>query len=443
MCSCLVLAAAAVGRSIETIEAQEHDGALSAVQAAFVDEGAVQCGFCTPGLVMAVDDLLDRTPDPDRPRDPRGHLREPVPVHRLRPDHRSGPGRGPAAERRGVTDTVATTDTRRPPAPRPGSATSVPRPDGVPKVRGRFAFGSDLWADDALFGRTVRSPHAAARIRSVDVGPALAIAGVYAVLVADDVPGERDVRPRTGPTSPCSPRRSSATRARRSPPSPPTIPRRPGGPRAAVAVDYEPMEPLVDAEAAVDAEPLHPFGNVFRELVIRHGDPDAHGEVVVEGTYEVGMQDQAFMGPESGMAIPAEDGGVDLFVSTQWLHSDRDQVAACLGLPPEKVRLTLAGVGGAFGAREDLSLHVHACLLALRTGRPVRMSYTAGRVLRRPRPPPPGPDALPPRGRRRTAGWSGSTPACSSTAARTSPRPARCWPTPRASPPAPTSCPTP
>jgi aerobic carbon-monoxide dehydrogenase small subunit len=64
VCSCLVLAASAVGLDVETIEAQEHDGALSAVQAAFVDEGAVQCGFCTPGLVMAVDDLLDRKPAP-------------------------------------------------------------------------------------------------------------------------------------------------------------------------------------------------------------------------------------------------------------------------------------------------------------------------------------------------------------------------------------------
>ncbi|MET0880685.1 MAG: (2Fe-2S)-binding protein [Acidimicrobiales bacterium] len=64
VCSCLVLAASAVGSAVETVEAQEHDGALSAVQAAFVDEGAVQCGFCTPGLVMAVDDLLDRSPTP-------------------------------------------------------------------------------------------------------------------------------------------------------------------------------------------------------------------------------------------------------------------------------------------------------------------------------------------------------------------------------------------
>lgn len=270
-----------------------------------------------------------------------------------------------------MTDTVAEVTTGAPPA----IGTNVPRPDGVPKVRGRFAFGSDLWADDALFGRTVRAPHAAARIRSVDIGPALAIPGVHAVLIAEDVPGEPDygLDRADQPVFASEVIRYHGEAVAAVAADHPETARRAA---EAVAVDYAPMEPLVDAEAALTAEPIHPFGNVFRELVIRHGDPEAHGEVVVEGTYELGMQDQAFMGPESGMAVPAEDGGVDLYVSTQWLHSDRDQVAACLGLPPEKVRLTLAGVGGSFGAREDLSLHVHACLLALRTGRPVRMSYT-------------------------------------------------------------------
>ena len=115
---------------------------------------------------------------------------------------------------------------------------------------------------------------------------------------------------------------------------------------------------------------------MFRDLVIRRGDPDARGPIVVEGTYEIGMQDQAFMGPEAGLAIPTDDGGVDLIVSTQWLHNDRDQVAECLGLPPDQVRLSLGGVGGAFGAREDVSLHVHACLLATHTGRPVKIVYS-------------------------------------------------------------------
>jgi xanthine dehydrogenase D subunit len=97
---------------------------------------------------------------------------------------------------------------------------------------------------------------------------------------------------------------------------------------------------------------------------------------VVSGEYEVRMQDQAFLGTESGLAVPAEDGGVDLYIATQWLHVDQGQLAASLGLPSEKVRLTLSGVGGAFGAREDLSLQVHLCLLALRTGRPVKMVYS-------------------------------------------------------------------
>ena len=87
------------------------------------------------------------------------------------------------------------------------------------------------------------------------------------------------------------------------------------------------------------------------------------------------MQDQAFLGPESGLAVPDEDGGVDLYVATQWLHVDQRQICSALGLPPDQVRLTLAGVGGAFGGREDLSMHVHGCLLALHTGKPVKMVY--------------------------------------------------------------------
>ena len=99
------------------------------------------------------------------------------------------------------------------------------------------------------------------------------------------------------------------------------------------------------------------------------------GDVVVRGEYEVGIQDQAFLGPESGLAVPDGEGGVDIYVATQWLHVDRDQVAPCLGLPAEQVRIHLAGVGGAFGGREDLSMQVHGALLALHTGRPVRIVY--------------------------------------------------------------------
>ncbi len=158
---------------------------------------------------------------------------------------------------------------------------------------------------------------------------------------------------------------------------------------ARIAVDYEPLDPVTDPVRALGhggwdepqasdeaARPLHAGGNLVRHLKIRKGEARPQADVVVVGDYEVGTQDQAFLGPESGLAVPGEDGGVDLYVATQWLHVDQRQICASLGLAPEQVRLTLAGVGGAFGGREDLSMHIHACLLALRTGRPTKMVYS-------------------------------------------------------------------
>jgi xanthine dehydrogenase D subunit len=144
-----------------------------------------------------------------------------------------------------------------------------------------------------------------------------------------------------------------------------------------IDVTYEVLEPLADAERAMadDAQRLHLSGNVLRHITIRHGEQAPVADVVVTGEYEVGMQDQAFLGPESGLAVPDGEGGVDLYIATQWLHVDRDQLAESLDLPPEKVRLTMSGVGGAFGGREDLSMQIHACMLALHTDRPVKIVY--------------------------------------------------------------------
>ncbi|MFZ2059238.1 MAG: xanthine dehydrogenase subunit D [Acidimicrobiales bacterium] len=252
---------------------------------------------------------------------------------------------------------------------------SAARPDGVPKVRGEFAFSSDLFSEGMLWGHIVRSPHPAAAIRGIDVTEALRIPGVRAVLTSDDVPGRKTY----GLDYPDQPvfawdvvRYMGEPVAAVAAVHPETARRA----AAAIIVDYAPTEPLTDPVAAADAEPIHPLGNVLHRQRVRTGDPDATGTVVVEGRYETGMQDQAQMGPESGLAIPAEDGGVELYIATQWLHIDQEQMAACLALPLEKVRLHLAGVGGSFGAREDLSMQVQICLLALRTGRPVKMVYS-------------------------------------------------------------------
>jgi xanthine dehydrogenase D subunit len=248
------------------------------------------------------------------------------------------------------------------------------RPDGTPKVQGRFAFASDLHAEGMLWGRTLRSPHPHARIARLDVGPALALPGVACAVTAADVAGAATygLIAADQPVFASDVVRYEGEAVAAVAADHPDIARRA---LAAIDVAYDPLDPLVDAAAAADAPPIHPDGNVIRRIELRHGEPSAQGDVVVEGTYEVGMQDQAFLGPEAGLAIPDGEGGVDLWVATQWLHEDRDQVAACLGLDPGRVRLHLGGVGGAFGGREDVSMQVHACLLALAAGRPVKMTY--------------------------------------------------------------------
>ncbi len=264
---------------------------------------------------------------------------------------------------------------------------SVKRVDGIPKVTGEFAYSSDLFAAGMLWGHTLRSPHAHARIVSIDISKAVGMAGVHAVLTHEDVPGDKRygleftdqpvlafdrVRYFGEPVALVA--AEHPEEARRA--------------AAAIEVEYETLELVVDPEKAADQDAIHPQKwteghgyrddprpNVVRDMRIERGDPDAQGEVSVEGYYELGIQDQAFLGPESGLAVPDGEGGVDIYVATQWLHVDRDQVAPCLGLPKEQVRIHLAGVGGAFGGREDLSMQLHGAMLALHTSRPVKMVY--------------------------------------------------------------------
>jgi xanthine dehydrogenase D subunit len=254
---------------------------------------------------------------------------------------------------------------------------SMPRPDGTLKVTGEFAFSSDLWMADMLWGATLRSPHPRAHIRAVDLTGALRLPGVAAVLTHDDVPGQKTfgLEAEDQPVLAVDEVRYQGEPVVIVAADHPETARRAA---AAIAVEYEVLAPVTDAEAALlpGAAPIHPGGNLVRHVRIRRGDPHAPADIVVSGSYEVGMQDQACLGPESGLAVPSEDGGIELFVATQWLHVDQAQIATSLGLPGEKVRLVLAGVGGAFGAREDLSMQIHACLLALHTGRPVKMVYS-------------------------------------------------------------------
>ncbi|MEW2490411.1 molybdopterin cofactor-binding domain-containing protein [Streptomyces sp. NPDC048411] len=272
-----------------------------------------------------------------------------------------------------------------------GIGESTLRPDGILKVTGEFAYSSDMWHEDMLWGHTLRSTVAHAEIVSIDTSEALATSGVYAVLTYDDLPtsvknygleiqdtpvlAHGKVRHHGEPVALVA--ADHPETARRA--------------AAKIRIDYRELPVITDEASATapDAILVHegrrdhhaghvPHQNIVHRQPIVRGDAAAaaaRADVIVSGEYVFGMQDQAFLGPESGLAVPAEDGGVDLYVATQWLHSDLRQIAPVLGLPEDKVRMTLSGVGGAFGGREDLSMQIHACLLALRTGKPVKIVY--------------------------------------------------------------------
>jgi xanthine dehydrogenase D subunit len=273
---------------------------------------------------------------------------------------------------------LAPTRGRPAPVQRPGRiGEESARIDGIPKVTGEYEYASDLWMDGMLHGATLRSPHPHANIRRLDTSEAEELAGVYAVLTHEDVPGRKVY----GMEIPDQPVLAWDRVRYQGEPVAIVAADHPETARRAlekIRVEYEVLDPVTSAEEAmsVSAPKLHLSGNLLRRVKVLHGDAASAGaDAVVTGEYEVGMQDQAFLGPESGLAVPDGEGGVDLYISTQWLHIDRDQVAESLGLSPERVRLTLSGVGGAFGGREDLSMQVHSCMLALETGRPVRMVY--------------------------------------------------------------------
>jgi len=249
------------------------------------------------------------------------------------------------------------------------------RVEGVPRVTGEFVFGTDLQADGMLWGHVVRSPHAHARIVSIDASKARSMPGVRVILTAEDLPGKRTyglefddqpvlawerVRYEGEPVAVVAAETHAQARAA----------------GETVSIEYEVLPPVTDMEAALspDAPKLHEWGNVVRHLRIEHGDPDVQAEVWVDGYYETAMQDQAPLGPEAALAVPAEDGGMNLHVMTQWLHADRHQIAPCLNLPEKRVRLHLTGVGGAFGSREDVNVEILAGVLAQATGRPVKIA---------------------------------------------------------------------
>ncbi|MDK1473810.1 molybdopterin-dependent oxidoreductase [Streptomyces sp. 549] len=254
-----------------------------------------------------------------------------------------------------------------------GLGTSLRPADAQAKAQGTFPYAADLWAEGLLWAAVLRAPHPHARIVSVDTSEAAAMPGVRAVITHEDVPGDAN----HGRTAADRPAFARDVVRHYGEPVAAVAADHPDTARlavAAIAVEYEVLEPVTDPEKSFESDPVHPDGNLVRHIPLRYGDPDVTGDVVVEGLYRVGRQDPAPIGAEAGLAVPRPDGGVEIYTACTDPHTDRDLAAACFGLTPDQVKIVVTGVPGAMADREDLSIQLPLGLLAMRTGCPVKLA---------------------------------------------------------------------
>jgi CO/xanthine dehydrogenase Mo-binding subunit/aerobic-type carbon monoxide dehydrogenase small subunit (CoxS/CutS family) len=372
VCACLVAAGQVAGRRVETIEGLASGDDLAPLQSAFLACGGAQCGACTPGMLMAADEVLARAPVATGAQvlDGLGGVLCRCTGYTAIVD---------------AVRSVAAGAVLASPTPPSGQAVGarIARTDGRAKVTGSEVFGDDVPGDGAYVLRAVRSPHAHARFRIGDLAPVYtAHPGLVRILTAGDVPGHN--RYGIYPTGKDQPVLAEGYARYRGEPVLALV-----GDAAAVAaiadedlpIAWEPLAPLVGVDAALDpaAPRLHEEspGNVLVEGLVRLGDVDADlasAAVTAGGTFETTFVEHAYIEPEAGTARVV-DGRVEVFATTQTPYMDRDELALILGLPEDRVRVIPSACGGGFGGKLDLSLQPLIAMAALLLDHPVRAVY--------------------------------------------------------------------
>ena len=375
------------GKDVLTIEGLGSPERPHALQQAFVAADAVQCGFCTPGMIMAAAALLERNPRPSRSEIERwlgsnlcrctGYQGIVDAVEWVANGQQGSPRCWPS-----VPDGASAAPERASVAPAGASAaplsTGHQRMDALDKATGRALYAADLVAEGMLHARALRSPHAHANIVRIDVERALALPGVEAILTARDVPGENSYG-RKLKDQPVL----AASRVRQvGDPVALVVATSPEAAAAAlelIDVEYHPLAAVFSPdEALADGAPqVDPAGNLLAEHWLRSGDIAegfARADVVVESTYTTPWNEHAYLEPEAALAAWEGDTLV-VRTATQYTHYQRAEIARTLGLPPERVRVIPSVIGGAFGGKTEISCQCLAALATYRTGRPTRIVY--------------------------------------------------------------------
>ncbi|TAJ86669.1 molybdopterin cofactor-binding domain-containing protein [Reyranella sp.] len=367
VCSCLVAMGQVEGRTVETVEGLALPEMLAALQASFLAHGAAQCGICTPGMLIAAEELVRRTVRPTRAE-----------VE----DFLGGVLCRCTGYSKIVDAVMEVTSPVGEPDPAAGEAVGarLSRVDGIAKVTGRDAFGADAIPADALWIRVVRSPHARARFTLGDLGPLQK--RLAAVLTAGDVPFNGfgiypDIKDQPVLADGLVRYRGEAVVAL-------------VGARAEVLairdeevpIVWAPEPPLfgVDAAIAPDAPLVQADRprNLLLEGGVKRGDAGAafaDCAAVAEGVFETAFVEHAYIEPEAGWAERVGD-RIEIHVTTQTPYMDRDEVANVMRLRPEAVRIVPTACGGGFGGKLDLSVQPLVGIAAWKLGRPVACVYT-------------------------------------------------------------------
>ncbi|NLF34807.1 MAG: selenium-dependent xanthine dehydrogenase [Clostridiales bacterium] len=369
--SCLLSTAKAEGKRITTVEGLSPRERAVYVHC-FGHAGAVQCGFCIPGMVLCAKALLDVQPAPTRAEVKKA----------LRGNICRCTGYVKIEEAILLAAAFFRENRPVPQAPSDGGiGCHLPRVDTEEKVLGTGRFVDDINLPGMLHAKALRSRYPRARVLRIDTGRAMAHPDAVCILTADDVPYNKtghiiqdwDVMIAVGDiTRTIGDAVALAAATRRE--SLDEI-------LSLIDVEYEVLTPITSPrEALAESAPaLHSGGNVLSRQVLRRGEADqviAGAAHVVTNHYSTPMTDHAFMEPECAIAMPDGAGGLLLYTGSQSVYDERREISRMLRLPEEKVRCRTQLVGGGFGGKEDMSVQHHAALMAWATGKPVKVRFS-------------------------------------------------------------------
>ena len=371
--ACVLSTKRAAGKEIVTVEGLS-EAEREAFVYAFGAVGAVQCGFCIPGMVMAGKALLDQNPNPSEAEIKKA----------IRGNVCRCTGYKKIIEGIALAGAILRGEASVDPALEEGEDYGVGarafRTDVRDKVLGRGEYCDDLYLDGMAHASAVRSQYPRARVLDIDPSAALALPGVLAVLTADDVPHnkvghlqqDRDVMIAKGDITRCVGDAICLVVAENE-----TVLKQA---KELVKVDYEPLEPVrtIQEARAADAPILHPGGNLCQQRHVTRGDARAalaQSKYVVTQSYRTPFTEHAFLEPECAVAFPYKD-GVKVYTSDQGVYDTRKEISIMLGWEPERIVVENKLVGGGFGGKEDVSVQHLAVLAALRVNRPVKAKLT-------------------------------------------------------------------